>query len=132
MLRLTEIKLPLESTTELAHPPEMIKGAILKKLGIDAQDLLSFEIFKRGVDARKSHAILFVYSLDIEVKNQDKLLAKFKKDPHVNLAPDTSYHFVAQAPKEREGGWGDARPLQDIGRYVEFHFTQQAQNTVRC
>jgi uncharacterized FAD-dependent dehydrogenase len=100
MLRLTEIKLPLESTTELAHPPEMIKGAILKKLGINDQDLLSFEIFKRGVDARKSHAILFVYSLDVEVKNQDKLLAKFKKDTHVNLAPDTSYHFVAQAPKE--------------------------------
>jgi len=98
MLRLTEIKLPLESTSELAHPPEMIKQAILKKLGIPASDLLRFEIFKRGVDARKSHAILFVYSLDIEVKNEDKLLAKFKKDPHVNLAPDTSYHFVAQAP----------------------------------
>jgi len=98
MLRLTEIKLPLESTPELAHPPEMIKQAILKKLGIPASDLLRFEIFKRGVDARKSHAILFVYSLDIEVKNEDKLLAKFKKDPHVNLAPDTSYHFVAQAP----------------------------------
>jgi len=98
MLRLTEIKLPLESTSELAHPPEMIKQAILKKLGIPASDLLRFEIFKRGVDARKSHAILFVYSLDVEVKNEDKLLAKFKKDPHVNLAPDTSYHFVAQAP----------------------------------
>jgi len=98
MLRLTEIKLPLESTSALAHPPEMIKQAILKKLGIPASDLLRFEIFKRGVDARKSHAILFVYSLDVEVKNEDKLLAKFKKDPHVNLAPDTSYHFVAQAP----------------------------------
>jgi uncharacterized FAD-dependent dehydrogenase len=97
MLRLTEIKLPLESTTELAHPPEVVKQAILKKLGIPATDLVHFEIYKRGVDARKSHAILFVYSLDVEVKNQEKLLAKFKKDPHVNLAPDTSYHFVARA-----------------------------------
>ena len=97
MLRLTEIKLPLESTTELAHPPEVVKQAILKKLGIPATDLVHFEIYKRGVDARKSHAILFVYSLDVEVKNQEKLLAKFKKDPHVNLAPDTSYRFVAQA-----------------------------------
>ena len=97
MLRLTEIKLPLESTTELAHPPEVVKQAILKKLGIPATDLVHFEIYKRGVDARKSHAILFVYSLDVEVKSEEKLLAKFKKDPHVNLAPDTSYHFVAQA-----------------------------------
>ena len=99
MLRLTEIKLPLESTTELAHAPEVIKQAILKKLAIPASDLVHFEIFKRGVDARKSHAILFVYSLDVEVKNEDKILAKFKKDSHVNIAPDTSYHFVAQAPE---------------------------------
>lgn len=97
MLRLTEIKLPLESTTELAHAPEVIKQTILKKLAIPASDLVRFEIFKRGVDARKSHAILFVYSLDVEVKNEAKILAKFKKDPHVNIAPDTSYHFVAQA-----------------------------------
>jgi uncharacterized FAD-dependent dehydrogenase len=41
---------------------------------------------------------LFVYSLDVEVKNEAKILAKFKKDSHVNIAPDTSYHFVAQAP----------------------------------
>jgi uncharacterized FAD-dependent dehydrogenase len=70
---------------------------VIKKLGIPASDLISMAIFKRGVDARKSHAILFVYTLDIEVKNEAKILAKFKKDPHVKVAPDTSYHFVAKA-----------------------------------
>lgn len=103
MLRLTEIKLPLESTTDLAHPPEVIKQAILKKLGIPETELVRFDIFKRGVDARKSHAILFAYSLDVEVKNEEKVLAKFKKDPHVKPSPDTSYHFVAQAPANLKG-----------------------------
>jgi uncharacterized FAD-dependent dehydrogenase len=103
MLRLTEIKLPLESTTDLAHPPEVIKQAILKKLGIPETELVRFDIFKRGVDARKSHAILFAYSLDVEVKNEEKVLAKFKKDPHVTPSPDTSYHFVAQAPANLKG-----------------------------
>jgi uncharacterized FAD-dependent dehydrogenase len=42
---------------------------------------------------------LFVYTLDVEVKNEAKILAKFKKDPHVKVAPDTSYHFVAKAPE---------------------------------
>ncbi|MGV3582759.1 MAG: FAD-dependent protein [Methylophilus sp.] len=95
MLRITEIKLPIEQADTLKHQDDQIKAAILKRLEISESDLIGFEIFKRGVDARKSHAILYVYNLDVEVKNEAKLLAKFKKDPHIKPAPDTSYHFVA-------------------------------------
>jgi len=102
MLRITEIKLPIELADTLIHQDDHIKAALLKRLEIPESDLISFEIFKRGVDARKSHAILYVYNLDVEVKNEAKILAKFKKDPHIKPAPDTSYHFVAKsenAPK---------------------------------
>ncbi len=96
MIRITEIKLPIEQADTLKHQDDQIKAAILKRLAIPETDLISFTIFKRGVDARKSHAILYVYSLDIAVKNEASLLAKFKRDQHINPAPDTSYHFVAQ------------------------------------
>lgn len=96
MLRITEIKLPIELADTLKHQDEQIKAAILKRLEIPETDLIRFEIFKRGVDARKSHAILYVYNLDVEVKNEAKLLARFKKDPHIKPAPDTRYHFVAR------------------------------------
>ncbi len=95
MLRITEIKLPIELADTLKHQDDQIKAAILKRLDIPASELLHFEIFKRGVDARKSHAILYVYNLDVEVKSEAKLLARFKKDPHIKPAPDTRYHFVA-------------------------------------
>lgn len=97
MIRITEVKLPIEQADTLKHQDDQIKAAILKRLEIPASDLIQFSIFKRGLDARKSHAILYVYSLDVEVKNEAKLLAKFKKDPHVKPAPDTSYHFVGKA-----------------------------------
>jgi len=97
MIRITEVKLPIEQADTLKHQDDQIKAAILKRLEIPASDLIQFSIFKRGLDARKSHAILYVYSLDVEVNNEAKLLAKFKKDPHVKPAPDTSYHFVAKA-----------------------------------
>ncbi len=100
MLRITEIKLPIEQGDTLKHQDDQIKVALLKRLTIDESDLISFSIFKRGVDARKSHAILYVYSLDVEVKNEAKVLAKFKKDKHIKPAPDTSYHFVAMATSE--------------------------------
>jgi len=96
MLRITEIKLPVENAQSLTHQADEIKAALLKRLEIPASDLLHFEIFKRGVDARKSHAILYVYSLDVEVKNEAKLLAKFRKDAHIKPAPDTEYKYVTQ------------------------------------
>src|SRR6478609_1493969 len=92
MLRVTEIKLPL------THAPEEIKAALVKKLAINAADILDYSIFKRGVDARKANAILLVYSLDVTVQGEAKILAKLAKDPHVKPTPDTSYKFVAQAP----------------------------------
>ncbi|MDO9151822.1 MAG: NAD(P)/FAD-dependent oxidoreductase [Methylotenera sp.] len=95
MLRITEVKLPIENAQSLIHQADEIKAALLKRLEIPESDLIHFDIFKRGVDARKSHAILYVYSLDVEVKNEEKILAKYRKDAHIKPAPDTSYQYVA-------------------------------------
>jgi len=92
MLRLTEVKLPLD------HPEGAIKAAILKRLGISTEELVSYSIARRGHDARKPESILFVYTLDVEVKNEPRILKRNKKDKHLSPTPDTSYHFVAQAP----------------------------------
>ncbi len=59
MLRLTEVKLPID------HPEGQIKAAILKRLRIPVDDLINYMIFKRSVDARKPLAILFTYTLDV-------------------------------------------------------------------
>ena len=92
MLRLTDIKLPLD------HPPEALREAVLAKLRIPATDLLSCTVFKRGNDARKKSNILLVYALDVEVKNEAALLARFAKDKDVKPTPDMEYKFVAKAP----------------------------------
>jgi uncharacterized FAD-dependent dehydrogenase len=93
MLRLTEIKLPL------AHADGDIRVAILKRLGISDNELIGYVVFKRGVDARKSHAIVYTYTLDVTVRDEDLVHERFRNNPHVTTAPDTSYHFVAQAPQ---------------------------------
>ena len=118
MLRITEIKLPLTTSAETGHTDAEIRAALVKKLAINAADIISFSIFKRGVDARKSHAILFVYSLDVVVNGETKLLAKLAKDPHVKPTPDTDYRFVATAippsqpsPSKGEGVKIKLRPV---------------------
>ncbi|HEY3325738.1 MAG TPA: NAD(P)/FAD-dependent oxidoreductase [Novimethylophilus sp.] len=98
MLRITDLKLPI------AHQESALRAAILKRLGIAAEELTSYAIFKRSVDARKKDAILFIYSVDVEVKNEAALLKRLKSDKHIAPAPDMDYKFVARAPaglKER-------------------------------
>jgi len=90
MLRLTEVKLPLD------HPEEALTAAILKKLHITPAELRHYSIFKRSYDARKKGAVMFVYILDVETTQEKRLLQRFKKDPQVIPTPDTRYRFVAQ------------------------------------
>lgn len=91
MIRLTEIKLPLD------HEESAIQDAIEAKLGINADQVLSFNIFKRGYDARKKSKILLIYTLDVLVENEAELLEQFISDPHVKVTPDMKYKFVAKA-----------------------------------
>jgi uncharacterized FAD-dependent dehydrogenase len=91
MLRLTEVKLPLD------HPEPALRAAVLQRLGIPASDLTGLTAFRRAVDARKP-VIFFTYTLDVEVRNEAAVLARLKGDRHVVPAPDTSYHFVVRAP----------------------------------
>jgi len=93
MLRLTEIKLPLD------HSEDDLKAAIRQRLGIAPEELIRYTLFRRGYDARRPARILFIYTLDAEVKNERALVERLQGDKHVSLAPDMSYRFVAQAPE---------------------------------
>jgi uncharacterized FAD-dependent dehydrogenase len=92
MLRVSEIKLPLD------HRPERLTSALLKKLRVSAKELASFTVFKRGVDARKKSAILYVYIVDAEVADEADVLRRVKNDPHVTSTPNLEYPGATRAP----------------------------------
>ena len=93
MLRLTEIRLPLD------HSPDELQLAILERLQIKPDALLNFTISRRGFDARKRSAIIVVYTLDVEVADEEQLLQRFENERHIKPTPDTEYKFVAHAPE---------------------------------
>jgi len=93
MLRITELKLPLD------HPDEALREAIVQRLGIRDEQLLSFNLFKRSYDARKKNSeLLFIYTIDLQASNEAELLSKFADDHNIGVAPDVTYKFVGQAP----------------------------------
>ena len=92
MLRITELRLPLE------HAEPALEQAILRKLDIPKTSLIDFSVFKRSYDARKKNAMLFVYSVDVTVRDEAAVLKKLRGDASVKTSPDTQYHFVGHAP----------------------------------
>ena len=95
MLRITEIKLPLN------HTPSDLESAILYRLNIELDKFIRYHIFRQGHDARKRDTIFMVYTVDVEVKNEAEILAVIADDLRISLTPNTQYQLVTQA-KETE------------------------------
>lgn len=58
-------------------------------------------MFKRSYDARKKNSeITFVYIVDVKLKHNEKVLARFADDKNIRPAPDTQYYPVTKAPDD--------------------------------
>ncbi len=115
MLRLTDIKLPLD------HDAAALPAAIAARLGIHADELSGYTVARRSYDARKRGAIVLIYSVDVTTTRDAELLQRCRDASHapqnghpsprtngsttaardnVMPTPDTSYRFVARASRE--------------------------------
>lgn len=74
MLRVSNLKLGIDEDISL------LKKLILKKLKIKENELIKYFIYKESIDARKRGRIDFVYTVDVEVKNENKILKNSIKD----------------------------------------------------
>ena len=100
MIRITELPLPMDpDAREVGR--EVLRAAIVQRLGIDDTALLDFSVYKRSYDARrKSSLITFVYIIDAEVSGEAQVLRRLADDRHVMAAPDTRYQPPARARDE--------------------------------
>ncbi|MGY4800354.1 NAD(P)/FAD-dependent oxidoreductase [Teichococcus aerofrigidensis] len=93
MLRLTELKLPLD------HPPEALRAAVLARLAIPEAELLGLEVFRRGYDARRKSDIQLIYTLDLTLSDEAAVLRRHAGDRQIGPSPDMRYRFVGHAPE---------------------------------
>jgi uncharacterized protein len=97
MLRLSELKLPLD------HAQSDLEAAIrarLADLGVPANGLVRYTVFRRAHDARKRSDIRLTYIVDVEVKDEATVRTLLAGTPHCGLTPDMTYHFVAKAAEQ--------------------------------
>ncbi len=72
IIRIEEIQLGLDDNEEI------LKSKVSKILAISEKEILSYTIIKKAIDSRKKHNILFIYSLDVKVKDT-KAIKKWNK-----------------------------------------------------
>ncbi|MBO4921047.1 MAG: hypothetical protein J5372_03930, partial [Lachnospiraceae bacterium] len=53
-----------------------IRRLIIKKLRISADRLLKLTIYKQSIDARKKEDVKVVFSIDVEIKDENVLIKK--------------------------------------------------------
>ena len=82
MLRIREVKIGINNNTD-----EHILSKVSKLLNTN---VLSYKIIKKSIDARDKNNILFVYTLDVEVDNQDKVELTNK----ITITPDETYKIT--------------------------------------
>jgi uncharacterized FAD-dependent dehydrogenase len=107
MLRITELRLPLD------HAEDALRPAVCARLGVPSAALKDFRVFKRSWDARKKAAVVLIYTIDCELADataEAALLARHAGDPHVRPSPDTRYRFIGHAPADFAAS-GAPRPV---------------------
>ncbi|HBG32252.1 MAG: hypothetical protein A2084_03450 [Tenericutes bacterium GWC2_39_45] len=92
MIRITDIKLELSDALNSASELDSLKKYIVLNYRMKDKDILSMSIYKKAVDARKKDHVHFVYSVDLEVTNEQFFLNKDIKG--LSEAPVLEYQEI--------------------------------------
>jgi uncharacterized FAD-dependent dehydrogenase len=69
-LRVSNLRLPIDA------PESALPERLSRVLGIRASDLLSWRILRKSLDVRDKHSIEFVYAAEVQVPEEDRLIAE--------------------------------------------------------
>ena len=81
MLRLTQVKMPLDVTDA------MLRADAARRLKISENAIKNINIFRRSTDARDKDNIHFVFTLDIELDNETQVLKRSRAKNAEIIAP---------------------------------------------
>lgn len=87
MLSIQQLKLPV------SHTQNELEKKILKNLKIQKEELISWKIRKQSLDARKKPELFFVYTVDVNVKKESKVLKKVN-NKNVTLTTKKNFEYL--------------------------------------
>ncbi|MGI5920540.1 MAG: NAD(P)/FAD-dependent oxidoreductase [Syntrophomonadaceae bacterium] len=98
MIRISDIKISINKAEDLEMERQALRKMILAKLNIKEKELFSFTISRKSIDARKKDDIFYVYTVDVSVHNEKRILNKHSLKG-ITITPDLSYPGVTLGTK---------------------------------
>ena len=96
MIRISQLKI------RTGHTEEALVKKLLQLLRIKKEELLSYEIRRQSLDARKKPDIFYVYTIDVSVKREETVFkgaTKKKGQADISICREKPYRFP-EAGKE--------------------------------
>lgn len=93
MIRIQQLKIHPARTREENRQALLKKCA--KLLRIRPEELLSLSIVRQSIDARKKPEIFLIYTVDVEVNNEERILKKLH-DKNISQAKTNVYRFPVE------------------------------------
>ena len=90
MIRIRQIKINIEKDQE-----KELNKKISKLLNIEPSKIVNYKLIKKSLDARKKDELYYVYEVDIEIENEEKVLRKAKSKDIIK-APTEIYNFPSK------------------------------------
>lgn len=88
MIRINQIK--ISAYTPVDNIDNVICKRVVKKLNVTSDRIENISIYRKSLDARKKDDISFVYTVDVRIKNENKLRVK---DKDITFITDKPYKF---------------------------------------
>lgn len=88
MIRIRQIKVSVENDT--IHE---LRAKICKKINCQDKDLKEIKISKKSIDARNKPNLYYVYEVDINIDNEEKILQRNKFNKDILLSPKEEYIY---------------------------------------
>lgn len=100
MIRISQMKIPVTGRETDAAAKKQLTERAANLLRIEPAAVLSLSIVRRSIDARKKPALFFVYTVDVEVKNEAQLLKRFRgREGQIQTVKRKPYQFVQSGEK---------------------------------
>lgn len=89
MLRISQLKL------HYRHDQKALIKKVSKSLHLPESEIVSYKLIKKSIDARKKDDIMFIYTIDVAVKNENAWLKKHKNEKNIAKVSEKPYVFPA-------------------------------------
>lgn len=93
MIRITQIKLKME------HTEEDLKKQIAKLLRILEEELVSYTILKKSIDARKKKDIFYVYNIEAKVADEKNVMKRIY-NVNITISDKPKYQYTPSGQEE--------------------------------